>query len=184
MGAATGARREERARQSVIKALNKAGWKSSQLRWSPEWPVPATPHDLTRRERKQPYKCCGRADLVAFADDSGEAHALQIIFELKESTIDKGRAQLLRYLSSEPVVRMGYWTNGTESLAIYKSHTNDWSEVPGAPLPRPDDDLTAPPIRSPTWNDLLSHRRKAVMVNSFFELLKKRSNSRCSSGRA
>lgn len=145
---------EEALRQRVIKELKRLGWKESRLRWTPEWQVPATPHDLTKRERGQKYVACGRADLVAFADDSGQPHALQVMFEFKEPSVDKGRDQLIRYLSSEPVVRMGFWTNGADTLAVYKSHTNDWIYVPGAPLPSPGDDLTAPPSRPPTWNDL------------------------------
>lgn len=154
MAVKTGAGPEEVVRQQVIAELKKLGWKENRLRWSPEWQVPATPHDLTKRERGQKFKACGRADLVAFGDDSGEPHALQVIFEFKEPTVEKGRMQLIRYLSSEPVVRMGYWTNGTSSLAVFKSHTNDWVYVEDAPLPGPGDDLTAPPTKAPTWKDL------------------------------
>ncbi|MEZ6015677.1 MAG: N-6 DNA methylase [Planctomycetota bacterium] len=147
---------EEGVRQAVIRELKKLGWKETRLQWSPEWRVPDTPHDLTKRERGQKFTACGRADLVAFADDSKAPHALQVIFEFKEPTIDNGRDQLVRYLSSEPVVRMGYWTNGTASIAVYKSHTNDWIYVKGAGLPAPGDDLTAPPSKPPTWYDLVT----------------------------
>ncbi|HEX5989660.1 MAG TPA: N-6 DNA methylase [Solirubrobacterales bacterium] len=149
-----GLKPEERVRQKVIADLRKIGWKETRLRWKPEWRVPDTPHDLTKRERGQKFKACGSADLVAFADDSGEPHALQVIFEFKEPTIEKGRMQLIRYLSNEPVARMGFWTNGTKTLAVYKSHTNDWIFVEDAPLPAPGDDLTRPPEKLPTWNDL------------------------------
>lgn len=76
---------EEKIRQHVIGELRKFGWPENRLQWKPEWQVPDTPHDLTKRERHQRFKACGSADLVAFADDSGDAHALQIIFEFKES---------------------------------------------------------------------------------------------------
>lgn len=145
---------EEKVRQKVVSELKRLGWKDVRLQWKPEWRIPETPHDLTKRERGQSFKACGRADLVAFADDSGQPHALQIIFEFKEPTVEKGKSQLMRYLASEPVVRMGYWTNGSQSVAIYKSHTNDWIEVVNAPLPHPGDDLTAPPSKPPTWMDL------------------------------
>jgi type I restriction enzyme M protein len=145
---------EEAVRQNAISELKRLGWPENRLQWKPEWSVPDTPHDLTKRERKQKFATCGNCDLVAFADESGEPHALQVIFEFKEPTIEAGRHQLMRYLASEPVVRMGYWTNGTSSLAIYKSHTNDWIEVVGAPLPHPGDDLTMPPKTPPTWKDL------------------------------
>lgn len=145
---------EEVVRQRVIADLKKLGWKESRLQWKPEWQIPAAPHDLTKRERGQKYASCGRADLVAFADDSGEPHALQVIFEFKEPNVDAGRLQLIRYLASEPVVRLGYWTNGKNSLAVYKSHSNEWIEVENAPLPHPGDNLTAVPKKPPTWKDL------------------------------
>ena len=145
---------EEKIRQHVIGELKKLGWLESRLQWKPEWQVPDTPHDLTKRERNQRFKACGSADLVAFADDSGEAYALQIVFEFKEPTIDKGREQLMRYLSNEPVARMGFWTNGTKTLAVYKSHSNEWVYLEDALLPGPHDDLTQPPEEPPTWDDL------------------------------
>ena len=117
--------KEEAVRQRVLSELKRLGWKDSRLQWKPEWRVPGTPHDLTKRERGQKFAACGRADLVAFADDSGQPHALQVIFEFKEPSIEAGRQQLQRYLASEPVVRLGYWTNVAKSRAVYKSHTTD-----------------------------------------------------------
>lgn len=145
---------EEGVRQGIIAELLRLGWKESHLRWKPEWPVPKTPHDLTKRERGQKYDVCGSADLVVFADASGEAHALQIIFEFKAPEIGAGKAQLLRYLSSEPMAKMGFWTNGTQSLAIYKRHSADWVEVKNAKLPSPGDDLSRAPDKPPTWNSI------------------------------
>jgi type I restriction enzyme M protein len=116
--------------------------------------VPDTPHDLTKRERGQKYDVCGSADLVAFADDSGEWYALQVVFEFKAPDIDAGRSQLIRYLSNEPMAKMGFWTNGAQTLAVYKNHHSDWHFVENAPLPHPTDDLTTPPDTPPTWNTM------------------------------
>lgn len=146
---------EEAVRQKIIEDLRHLGWKENRLQWKPEWRVPATPHDLSKRDRGQSFKAVGSVDLVAFADDSCEPHALQVLFEFKAPDIEAGVTQLKRYLSGEPVVKMGYWTNGTSSVAVYKSHENDWIEVKDAPLPGPGDDLTAPPTTPPTWNDLI-----------------------------
>jgi len=145
---------EESVRQAVIKKLEELGWSPGRLRWKPEWPIPATPHDLSKREKGQKYAIAGTTDLVAFADDSGASHALQVIFEFKAPDLDAGREQLMRYLSMEPMAKLGYWSNGSASLAIYKRHVNDWLLVEGAPLPQPDDDLTRPPDSPPTWNTL------------------------------
>src|ERR1700733_7710902 len=86
---------EESVRQRVLKELLRLGWSEHQLRWKPEWPIPKTPHDLTKRERGQKYEVCGSADLVAFVDSSGEPHALQLIFEFKAPDINAGKAQLM-----------------------------------------------------------------------------------------
>jgi type I restriction enzyme M protein len=145
---------EESVRQNVVAKLEAAGWSADRLQWKPEWPIPATPHDLSKRERSQKYAIAGSADLVAFADDSHQSYALQVIFEFKAPDINAGREQLMRYLSMEPMVKLGYWTNGSASLAIYKQHTNEWLQIEGAPLPQPDDDLTRPPSAPLTWNSL------------------------------
>jgi len=150
----TKSRPEEVVRQRVLGELIRLGWREAQLQWKPEWPIPDTPHDLTKRERNQRYAICGTADLVAFADGSSQWYALQIIFEFKAPDIDKGEAQLMRYLSNEPMAKMGYWTNGTQTLAIYKRHQAGWVRVENASLPHPSDDLTEPPDEPPTWNTL------------------------------
>ena len=145
---------EESVRQGVIKKLLDLGWLEDRLQWKPEWSIPATPHDLSKRERKQKYAVAGSADLVAFADNSHQSYALQVIFEFKAPDIKAGREQLMRYLSMEPMAKLGYWTNGSQSLAIYKQHFNEWLEVEGAPLPQPDDDLTRPLSTPLTWKTL------------------------------
>lgn len=151
---ATALKPEEAVRQSTIVKLRGLGWKDHHLQWKPEWQVPKTPHDLTKRERGQKYDVCGGADLVAFADSSKEPHAIQVIFEFKAPDIDAGRAQLMRYVSSEPMAKMGFWTNGTQTLALYKRHSADWLEVENAPLPSPFDDFTKVPDAPPTWTKI------------------------------
>lgn len=52
------------------------------------------------------------------------------------------------------MAKMGFWTNGAQTLAVYKRHSADWIEVPGAKLPEPGDDFTAIPDDPPTWNTI------------------------------
>src|SRR4051812_30795714 len=92
------ARVEEDVRQQVLRDLRGLGWRDEQVRWKPEWPIPDTPHDLTKRERGQKFAICGSSDIVLFDDDSEEWHALRVVMELKAPDIDAGRSQLLRYL--------------------------------------------------------------------------------------
>lgn len=148
------AKPEEQVRQAAIAELRRLGWPEDRLQWKPEWRVPSTPHDLTKRERGQSFAICGTCDLVAFADASRETHALQVIFEFKAPTIDKGRDQLVRYLASEPMAKLGYWTNGKRSLSVYKRHSSDWLFLEDTPLPAPGDDLTRPPDSPITWQKM------------------------------
>ncbi|GAA0425583.1 hypothetical protein Acor_84430 [Acrocarpospora corrugata] len=147
-------RSEEHVRQQVIRELRELGWPEDRLQWKPEWRVPDTPHDLTKRERGQSYEICGSCDLVTFADNSRESHALQIIFEFKAPDILAGKEQLIRYLSNEPMAKMGYWTNGSQTLAVYKRHAAEWVYQADAPLPKPGDDLTRPPDKPVTWKTM------------------------------
>ena len=143
---------EEDVRQAVLQELRRLGWREEQLRWKPEWAVPDTPHDLSKREQGLKFATCGSCDIVLFdPEDAGEWHALRVVFELKAPDIDAGRAQLMRYLSNEPMAKMGYWANGRRSLAVYKTLDGNWIEIENAPLPRPEDDLSRPPDAPLTW---------------------------------
>lgn len=161
---------EERVRQTVIAELKKKGWKDEQLQWKPEWEVPDTPHDLSKREQGRKFASCGRCDLVLFEDDSKEWHALAAVFEFKQPKIDAGKSQLLRYLSNEPQAKMGFWTNGTASLAIYKTPDGKWKEDRNPKLPGPDDDLTKPPSAPLTW-DTMDIPSETLLTGAFKRLL-------------
>jgi predicted RNA methylase len=52
------------------------------------------------------------------------------------------------------MAKMGFWTNGSQTLAVYKRHQSDWVYVENASLPHPADDLTQPPDEPPTWSTL------------------------------
>ncbi|WP_338822725.1 N-6 DNA methylase [Bradyrhizobium septentrionale] len=52
------------------------------------------------------------------------------------------------------MAKMGFWTNGTQTLAIYKRHSADWVKIDGAKLPQPGDDLSRPPDKPPTWKTI------------------------------
>jgi hypothetical protein len=163
-------RKEEDVRQEVLRNLRQRGWREEQIQWKPEWSVPDTPHDLTKRERGQKFATCGSCDIVLFDDDSREWHALKVIIELKAPNIDAGRSQLFRYLSNEPMAKMGYWSNGSRGLAVYKTVNGKWIEVENAQLPRPGDDLTQPPSEPLTWESM-DDPSEAELTGAFKRLL-------------
>lgn len=161
---------EEDVRQEVVKRLLRLGWHKEQLRYKPEWQVPATPHDISKREAGHKFNACGSADLAAFVDGQHIPSHLRVLFEFKEPDIDVGIGQLERYMSSEPSVKMGYWTNGTKSAAVYRTPDLEYVVVHDAPLPKPDDDFTKPPKDVLTFKKLREPEAGELTVK-FKELL-------------
>lgn len=161
---------EERVRQDFISRLRELGWRDDHMQWRPEWSIPATPHDLCKREQGRKYATAGRCDLVLFADESRTWPALSVICEFKAPDIDAGRTQLERYLSSEPQAKLGLWSNGERTLALYKTPDGKWREEENPRLPGPHDDVSAPPIAPLTWETMISPR-ETDLTGAFKRLL-------------
>jgi type I restriction-modification system DNA methylase subunit len=144
-----------KVRLPTVEKLKALGWQDSQLQWQPEWRVPKTPHDASKREAGQSFKSWP-ADLVIFDSDehAGEWDHVLALLEFKEPTLEQGRNQLEIYLSLEPRARYGYWTNGSKSLAVYKLADGTHQVVEGAPLPRPQDNLAKPSAEPLTFDRL------------------------------
>jgi type I restriction enzyme M protein len=142
-------------RKPVVARLVALGWSEDQLQWSPEWRVPKTPHDSAKREKSASFESWP-VDLVLFDSDehAGEWEHVLALFEFKEPTLKEGQSQLEIYLSREPRARYGYWTNGSESLAVYKLPDGTVNVVRGADLPRPSDSLSKPSEEPLTYRSL------------------------------
>ena len=127
-------------RLPLIDDLLGLGWAPDQLQWEPEWRVPKTPSEHSRREAGHKYEGYP-VDLMVWESGArrGEPEAALIIFETKKPTIQEGRAQLENYLSLEYNAKMGFWTNGVETLAIHRLPTGKFAHRSGAPLPKPTD---------------------------------------------
>jgi type I restriction-modification system DNA methylase subunit len=142
-------------RLPTVAKLKAVGWQEGQLQWQPEWRVPKTPHDASKREAGQSFKSWP-ADLVIFDSEehAGEWDHVLALVEFKQPTLGQGRNQLEIYLSLEPRARYGYWTNGGKSVAVYKLADGTHHVVEGAPLPRPQDNLAKPSADPLTYDDL------------------------------
>ena len=127
-------------RLPLIDQLLSLGWTDDQLQWDPEWRVPKTPSEHSRREAGQKYEGYP-VDLMIWESGARreDPEAALVIVETKKPTSQEGRTQLENYLSLEYTAKMGYWTNGDDSLAIYRLPTGRFTYVPGAAVPRPSD---------------------------------------------
>lgn len=135
-------------RKPTLDKLIKLGWsRSSIICPSPdsqdsEWQVPKTPSEATKREAGRKFNGYP-VDLVIFDSDehAGEWDHVLGIFEFKAPNIDDGISQLITYLSHEPLARYGYWTNGKDSVAVYRLADGNYDMVKHAELPKPTDNL-------------------------------------------
>ena len=152
-----------KVRLPTIEKLKKLGWQDSQIQWRPEWRIPRTPHDASKREAGQSFKSWP-ADLAIFDSEqhAGEWDHVLAILEFKEPTLQQGQNQLEIYLSLEPRARYGYWTNGSSSLAVYKLADGTHQVVQGAPLPRPQDNLAKPSAEPLTYARLRQPTEKEL----------------------
>ncbi|MEA2187612.1 MAG: type restriction enzyme protein [Solirubrobacteraceae bacterium] len=143
-------------RLPTIARLQQLGWSESQMRWAPEWRVPQTPHDAAKREISAGGWNGWPVDLVIFDSEkhAGEWEHVLAIFEFKEPSLEEGQSQLEIYLSREPRAKYGYWTNGSQSLAVYKLPDGNVRVVKGANLPKPQDDISKPSAKPLTYHDL------------------------------
>ena len=125
------------------------------MQWRPEWRVPKSPHDASKRESGSSFSGWP-VDLVLFDDDkhAGSWENVLVIFEFKAPSLTAGLSQLEIYLTREPRARMGYWTNGTEAVRVYRLPDGSFRQVHGANLPEVGESFTQPTERPLTYNDL------------------------------
>lgn len=130
-------------RLPLVDQLLNLGWSRKQVQWEPEWRVPKNPSEHSRREAGQTYAGYP-VDILIWESEAlrEDPEGALIIFETKKPTAQEGRKQLEDYLSLEYTVKMGYWTNGTDSLAIYRLPSGKFHHVIGAPLPKPTDSFS------------------------------------------
>ena len=142
-------------RLPMLDTLKGLGWSDGQIQWEPEWLVPKNPSSASRREAGQRFDGFP-VDIAVFATEEtlGQWEHLLMVFELKAPNKREGQNQLEIYLSLEPRARVGYWSNGRASLALYRRADGTFKEVENRPPPGPLDNLAEPAEKPLTWDDL------------------------------
>jgi type I restriction enzyme M protein len=142
-------------RLPLIEKLIKLGWDKNQLQYEPEWRVPKTPSEASKRELGQSFKSFP-IDVAIFDHPShvGDYEHLQIIIETKAPNKTEGINQLEIYMSLEPHVLLGIWTNGADITLIYRTSDGKFDIQENAKLPKPTDSLIRASSTKLKWVDL------------------------------
>lgn len=169
--AAVGGPEHQLVRLPLIDDLLNAGWSPQQVQWDPEWRVPKNPSEHSRREAGQQFSGFP-VDIIIWESEAlrEDPDAALIIFETKKPTMLEGRKQLENYLSLEYTAKMGFWTNGTETLAIHRLPSGKFSHQLGAPIPKPTDTFSIvgdKPLRFTDLEDPLPAKLRSKLDRVF-----------------
>jgi len=145
----------QQVRLPAIEKLHALGWHPGQLQWQPEWRVPKSPHDAAKREAGSSFGGWP-VDLVLFEDEehAGSWEHVAVVFEFKAPKLTEGLSQLEIYLTREPRARMGYWTNGTEDVRVYRLADGRFKHVRNHGLPQLGENFSQPSEKPLTYDDL------------------------------
>lgn len=161
----------------MIERLISYGWKLEQILFGKnEWKVPKTPSEASKREKGHGYDFFP-VDIAVFENPEvcGDYRHLLFIIECKQPDIDVGLSQLETYLSLEPHVKLGVWTNSADdsaqNLFVYKSA--DGLEYPkkrtNKDIPSIGSDMTSSALKL-TFDDLIIPT-KETLFKTFSDLL-------------
>lgn len=158
-------------RLPLIDKLLSLGWHKNQIQWEPEWKVPKSPNEAAKREAGRSFNGFP-VDLALFErpEHRGNREFVKILFETKAPNIDEGVSQLEVYMSREPRVRLGVWTNGAKNAALFRLPDGSFATRKNIALPSPDDDLIIQTGKPLGWKDLRPANAKEL-AKTFERLL-------------
>lgn len=146
---------EINATQPLLQYLvEKLGWPLDCIRTRPQWMIPRTPSEATKRELRQSFKGFP-CDIVLFASATKGVADVRIICECKKPDLVAGVDQLKILLNLEPSARIGIWYNGSDHAIVYRDGRGGYEVDRHSAMPRPNESLDyARPHRVVTYNDL------------------------------
>ena len=146
-----------KTRLPLIDKLIELGWSESQIQYKPEWRVPKTPSEASKRELGNSFKSFP-VDVAIFSEpkEFGNWEQLKILIETKSPDITTGLNQLEIYLSLEPRVFLGVWTNGSEVATLHRLANGLFKCNRKGVLPKPTDSLILSSKEKIKYEDLIT----------------------------
>lgn len=160
------------ARMPFIEKLVEMGWKREQIIYQPEWQVPKTPSEATKREKGSSFSGYP-VDIAIFDNPSnvGDYRHIEIIVETKKPDVKEGISQLEIYMGLEPHVKLGIWTNGTDIATVQRNIKGELVPMPFGHIPYPNESLTEGAQKPLFWEDLISDVSVSELRRVFDDLL-------------
>ena len=139
----------------LLAEFERLGWDPNQMQYEPEWKVPKSPSEASKREAGKSFQGFP-VDIAIFdnASNLGNYENIQIIVETKAPDIDLGINQLKIYMGLEPHTLLGIWSNGTDISLVYRTAQGGFEVVRHGSLPRPGESLLRSGTSKLKWGDL------------------------------
>lgn len=143
-------------RLPLVAEFERLGWDKNQIQFQPEWKVPKTPSEASKREAGQSFQGFP-VDIAIFDNPSnlGNYENIQIIVETKAPNVEEGINQLKIYMSLEPHTLLGIWSNGSSICLVYRTSQGGFQVERNGTLPRPGDSLIKSGETKLKWADLV-----------------------------
>ncbi|GGN07898.1 hypothetical protein GCM10010967_49420 [Dyadobacter beijingensis] len=144
-------------RLPLLREFERLGWDKNQIQYLPEWKVPRSPSEASKREAAMSFQGFP-VDIAIFDNPSnlGNYENIQIIVETKAPNVEEGINQLKIYMSLEPHTLLGIWSNGTSCCLVYRTSQGGYYVERNGTIPRPGDSLIKSGTNKLKWNDLIS----------------------------
>ena len=156
----------------LVQYLLAKGYKLEQVRFGKRgWRVPKSPSEAHKREKGRSYE--GFPVDIAIFDTSTEGPSLpRIIVETKQPKEEAGISQLQTYMSLEPSVELGIWTNSADpsapALFLYRGEPHPRRKLV-KDIPSPGDPIV--PDRVPLRYKDLTVPSQDVLRKLFSDLM-------------
>lgn len=159
-------------RVPLIEEFIRLGWDRDQIIDSPEWRVPKTPSEASKREKNNSFSGYP-VDLAIFDSpkNAGDYRHLEIIVETKKPDAKEGINQLEIYLGLEPLAKLGIWTNGKDICTVRRMVDGSFDVNELGSIPKFGESLIENARTPLTWNTLKTDITTESLRSVFYNLL-------------
>lgn len=165
----------EKTGKKLIELLESRGWSIDMMMINPEYRVPKSPSEASKREKNSRTWKGFPVDLAVFDSirNVGDPAHIVMIAETKKPGVHEGLSQLETYMSLEPTAKIGIWMSGSDMRVLIRNLDGSLNDDQDNVVPYYGDSLTASKDKPLTWNTMVDVDEATSLKDVFSSLLNK-----------
>lgn len=165
----------EKTGKKLIELLESRGWSKDMMMINPEYRVPKSPSEASKREKNSKTWKGFPVDLAVFDSvrNVGDPAHIVMIAETKKPGVHEGLSQLQTYMSLEPTAKIGIWMSGDIIRVLIRNLDGSLNDDQDNAVPYFGDSLMASKDKPMTWNNMMEVANASFLKNIFSGLLNK-----------